>query len=309
VSCSGSGPEILGRSRQARELRRFVEVFGPTDLAVLVQGETGVGKEVVAGALHRRSQRPGRFVPVNVAAIPSELLEAELFGSVKGAFTGAARSRPGLVRAADGGTLFFDEVGDLSPPLQSKMLRFLESREVRAVGSTTFDRVDVRVLSATNRDLQTGIEEGWFRSDLYYRLASAAVQIPPLRDRKEDIGLFAEFFGSEVTQRLGLARCRWAPCAERSLFEHTWPGNVRELRHAVEVALVRAAGGTVTSDLLALANPSPKRPALWHAAVHDFRLTYLRTALQRNHGNRTATARELGISRQTLHYHMRNLGL
>jgi transcriptional regulator with PAS, ATPase and Fis domain len=284
-------------------------VFGPTDLTVLVQGETGVGKEVVATALHRRSGRTGRFVPVNVAAIPSDLLEAELFGSVRGAFTGATRSRPGLVRAANGGTLFLDEVGDLSPQLQAKMLRFLESREVRAVGSTTFERVDVRVLSATHRDLRTGIEHGWFRSDLFYRLASTAVEVPPLRHRAEDIGPFRALFEAEVRRRVGLAGCRWSAAAERALARYPWPGNVRELRHVVEVAVVKAAGGIVTADTLSLAPGCPAPSGRWAEAMHDFRRSFLRAALRRNAGNRTATARELGISRQTLHYHLRQLGL
>ncbi len=309
LSVGGNEPEILGRSRQACELRRFVDLFGPTDLAVLLEGETGVGKEVVARAIHRRSHRMGRFVPVNVAAIPWELLEAELFGSVRGAFTGASRSRQGLARAADGGTLFLDEVGDLSAPLQAKLLRFLEAREVRAVGSMSFDRVDVRIVSATHRDLQIGIEEGWFRSDLYFRLASAALEIPPLRDRKEDIQLFKGCFENEVVTRLGLPRCGWSPGAERVLDNHTWPGNVRELRHVVEVAVVRAGGGTITADLLPVAKGKAPNPARWSEAVHDFRRGYLRAALRRNRGNRTATAHELGISRQTLHYHIRNLGL
>jgi two-component system NtrC family response regulator len=302
-------PRIVGRSRQANELRRFVRIFGPTDLTVLVQGETGVGKEVVALALHRRSGRSGRFVPVNVSAIPSELLEAELFGSVRGAFTGASRSRPGLVRAADGGTLFLDEVGDLAPPLQAKILRFLESREIRAVGSMSFARVDVRVLSATHRDLTSGVGDGWFRSDLYYRLASAAVEVPPLRRRIEDVELFRRHFEDEVRRRLDLPACEWAPSAVRALARHHWPGNVRELRHVVEVAVVKAAGGCVTDDMLGLGSGCAARPGRWNDAVHDFRRSFLRAALRRNEGNRTATARELGISRQTLHYHIRNLGL
>jgi sigma-54-dependent transcriptional regulator len=244
-----------------------------------------------------------------VAAIPSELLEAELFGSVQGAFTGASRSRNGLVKAADRGTLFLDEVGDLSHSLQAKLLRFLESREIRAVGSMTLDRVDVRVLSATHRDLKAGVDDGWFRSDLYYRLASVAVEVPPLRRRGEDIALFRDRFETDICGRLSLPRCEWAPAAKRALNRHGWPGNVRELRHVVEVAVVRAAGGVVTPEMLSLDGGARPRPRRWNAAVHDFRRSFLRAALRRNHGNRTATARELGISRQTLHYHIRNLGL
>jgi two-component system NtrC family response regulator len=286
-----------------------VDQLGPTDIAVLLTGETGVGKEVVAESLHQASRRTGRFVPVNIAAIPTELLEAELFGSVRGAFTGADRARSGLVQAARSGTLFLDEVGDMAASLQVKLLRFLESREVRAVGSTVFERVDVRVVSATHQDLEAGVRHKWFRPDLYYRLASASIAIPPLRNRKPDITLFRRLFVREVVDRLGVPECRWDRSADRALEGYHWPGNIRELRHIVEVAVIKADGEAVTAESLKLQGQDSGAPSRWDEALCDFRREFLSAALQRNDGNRTATARELGISRQTVLYHVRNLGL
>jgi DNA-binding NtrC family response regulator len=300
---------IVGRSHAADELRHAVNRLGPTDLTVLLTGETGVGKEVVAESLHRASGRTGRFVPVNIAAIPTDLLEAELFGSVRGAYTGADRARTGLVESARSGTLFLDEVGDLAASLQVKLLRFMESREVRAVGSTVFERIDVRVVSATHRDLHAGTVKGWFRPDLYYRLASATITVPPLRKRKPDIAVFRRLFLREVVDRLGIPECRWHREADRALEAYHWPGNIRELRHVVEVAAITADGGPVSAESLALAGDDPGGPSRWDEAMVDFRKRFLSAALRRNNGNRTATARELGISRQTVLYHVRNLGL
>lgn len=301
--------EIVGHSTAAAEFQRSIEQFAATDFAVLLEGETGSGKEVAAQALHRRSRRPGRFVPVNMAAIPTELAEAELFGAVRGAFTGADRTRTGLIEAADKGTLFLDEIGDLAPALQAQLLRFLESGEVRAVGSTTLRRVTARIVSATHRDLREGVRAGWFRLDLYYRLAPVVIRVPPLRERIEDIPRLREVFEGEVHRRLGVPRCRWSAQAQRALASHHWPGNVRELRHVVEVAVVTAAGGTVTAEVLGLKGRVGPAVRRWDQAASDCRRDLLLTALARHAGNRTAAARELGISRQTLHYHLRRLGI
>ena len=315
VDCGpGAGREvdatgIHGRSPAVAGLRAQLERIAPTDIAVLVVGETGVGKEVVARAIHRLSGRPGAFVPVNVAAIPRDLLEAELFGSVRGAFTGADRPRQGLVTAAHRGTLFLDEIGDLDPGLQAKLLRVLESGEVRPVGSTAFQAVDARVVSATHRDLPARMEAGGFRSDLYYRLAPAVVRVPPLRERAEDIPVLRRLFEAEAVRRLGLSACRWSEAAASALVRHQWPGNIRQLRHVVEVALVEAQGGVVTPRMLPLRLDGPRAPQRWDLATADFRRHLLGAALQRHAGNRSAAARELGISRQTLHYHLRGLGL
>ena len=300
---------FFGVSDAARALRRELRELGPTHLPVLLVGETGVGKEVAARALHTLSRRKGAFVAVNVAAIPAALLEAELFGSVKGAYTGADRSRRGLAIAADGGTLFLDEIGDLEPGLQVKLLRFIESREVRAVGTHVSREVDVRIVSATHRDLDRQIREGDFRRDLYFRIAAPAVPIPPLRARTEDIPLLRELFEREAHARHGLPRPTWSPDSEALLRRYHWPGNVRELRQVVEVAMVRAQGESVRPEYLPIAAPISEVGGSWDVAQREFRRRFLSAALQRNGGNRSATARELGISRQALLYHLRNLGL
>jgi DNA-binding NtrC family response regulator len=314
IQTKTSDPEVgdtgfHGVSAAALKVRRELRQLGPSHLPILVQGETGVGKEIAARALHRLSGRKGAFVPVNIAAIPGNLLEAELFGSVKGAYTGADRSRLGLIVAAEAGTLFLDEIGDLDTPLQVKLLRFLDNQEVRPVGSTRSRRVDVRILSATNRDLECRVREGGFRQDLYYRIATPALTIPPLRDRREDMGLLRDLFEREAEARHGIAPCPWSSEAEAVLRRYRWPGNVRELRQAVEVALVRAGGGAVRAEHLPIAERDPRPTGTWEEAQRDFRLRFLLEALERNDGNRSATARELGISRQALLYHLRNLGI
>jgi len=300
---------FYGVSPAAREVRRQLCELGPIHLAVLLLGETGVGKEVAATALHRLSGRSGALVAVNVSAIPAGLLEAELFGSVKGAFTGADRSRRGLVTAADGGTLFLDEIGDLDPPLQVKILRFLESQEFRPVGSTEGRTVDVRIVAATHRNLERRMREGTFRPDLYYRIAGLPVTIPPLRERREDIVELIRLFEAEALARHGLKPCRWSSESQKALRRYDWPGNVRELRQTVEVALVRAAGGIVLPEHLPIDVSDDFPVGTWSEAQTEFRRRFLTSALRRNHGNRTATARELGISRQALLYHLRKLGL
>lgn len=300
---------IDGSSVAACRLRENVRRVAPTDLAVLLLGETGTGKEVVAHATHRLSGRRGNFVPVNVAAIPVDLLEAELFGSVRGAFTGADRARDGLVQAAHGGTLFLDEIGDLDLAMQAKLLRVLESGEVRPVGSTRFRSVDARLVSATHRDLDALMARRSFRTDLYYRLAQAVIRIPPLRERAEDLFQLRSLFEAEASRRLGLPRCRWSEAAETALASHLWPGNIRELRHVVERAMVDARGGIVSGGMLGFADQRRAPARRWDQAKASFRRSFLTAALRRNGGNRSATARELGISRQTLLYHIRNLGI
>jgi transcriptional regulator with AAA-type ATPase domain/tetratricopeptide (TPR) repeat protein len=300
---------FYGVSKAARSLRRELLELGPSHLPILLVGETGVGKEVAARALHRISGRPGALVTVNVAAIPGSLLEAELFGSVKGAFTGADRSRRGLAVAADGGTLFLDEVGDLDGDLQVKLLRFLESGEVRPVGASQSRQVDVRIVSATHADLGTRMREGDFRRDLYFRIAAPEVEVEPLRNRREDVALLRDVFEREAVSRYGLKRPVWSAEADAALQRYHWPGNVRELRHVVEVAMVRAAGSVVQCDHLPISTPELMPGGTWDQAQHDFRRRFLSAALHRNQGNRSATARELGISRQALLYHLRSLGL
>lgn len=300
---------FFGISEAARNVRRELRELAPTHLPVLLVGETGVGKEVAARALHTLSRRKGAFVAVNVSAIPETLLEAELFGSVKGAFTGADRSRRGLAVAADGGTLFLDEIGDLEGQLQVKLLRFIETREVRPVGSHVTRGVDVRIVSATHRDLGRRMREGTFRRDLYFRIAAPEVQIPPLRSRAEDIPLLREIFEREAHGQHGLPRPVWSAESEALLRSYYWPGNVRELRQVVEVAMVRAQGAAVRAEHLPIGDQDTSASGTWDDAQREFRRRFLSAALRRNGGNRSAAARQLGISRQALLYHLRNLGL
>jgi sigma-54-dependent transcriptional regulator len=309
---SATRPEVTGFHGESRAIKRLcseLHAFAATNIGVLLCGETGVGKEVAARSLHRLSGRRGPFVPVNVAALPDALLEGELFGALKGAFTGASRTRRGLVDMADGGTLFLDEIGELSPQLQVNLLRFLETKEVRPLGSDSRHRVDVRVVSATHMDLDRQVAKGTFRRDLYYRIAGVSITVPPLRERRDDINRLRSIFETEAAVQHGLEACQWSPEAETILENHPWPGNVRELKHAVEVAMVRAAGKEVLPKHLPFNRVERAPGGRWDQALVEFRRRFLSAALRRNAGNRSATARELGISRQALLYHIRNLGL
>jgi DNA-binding NtrC family response regulator len=226
-------PEMIGASQPMRELARLIRLVAPRSTTVLIEGETGTGKEVVARALHRLSTRAGKpFAVLNCAAIPEALLEAELFGHTRGAFTGAVQSRTGRIEAAHGGTLFLDEIGEMPMALQAKMLRFLECGEIQRVGDNETMRVDVRVIAATHQPLEQRAEERAFRLDLYHRLAVFPVEVPALRTRMEDIGLLAAHFLEQMGQEM--PRKRLSEAAEAKLYEHSWPGNVRELMHVLE---------------------------------------------------------------------------
>jgi len=304
-----SDVHIDGVSPAVARLKMDVRQAAGPQFTVLIHGETGSGKEVVAREIHRLSGRVGELVSVNVAAVPANLLEAELFGSVKGAFTGADRSRRGLVAAADGGTLFLDEVGDLDVALQVKLLRFLESREVRPVGSDRSTTLDVRVICATHRNLERRVREGRFREDLYYRIAVAKVPVPALRERPEDIPILRSIFEKEASQRHGLQISSWTAAAERRLMNHGWPGNVRELKHSVEVAMARASGKTIRPEHLPLPDQGSVLRGSWEGALSGFKRRLLTEVLTRHRGNRSAAARELGISRQALLYQLKKLKL
>lgn len=232
-------PELVGASEPMRELARLIRLVAPRSTTVLIEGETGTGKEVVALALHRLSERAGKpFAVLNCAAIPETLLEAELFGHTRGAFTGAVQSRTGRIEAAHGGTLFLDEIGEMPIALQAKMLRFLECGELQRVGDNETVRVDVRVIAATHQPLLERAEERTFRLDLYHRLAVFPVEVPALRERMEDIGLLAEHFLEKMGQEM--PRKRLSAEAEAKLHEHNWPGNVRELMHVLERGAILA---------------------------------------------------------------------
>ncbi|HEY6065984.1 MAG TPA: sigma 54-interacting transcriptional regulator [Thermoanaerobaculia bacterium] len=293
---------------------RRLQHFAPQSVTVLVLGESGSGKEAVARAVHTLSPRSqGPFVSVNVPAIPASLLESELFGHSRGAFTGADRDRRGLLEEASGGTIFFDEIGDLSSALQAKLLRALQEREIRRVGENRARPVDLRVVSATSRDLAKEVEAGRFREDLYYRLHVGIIALPPLRDRGRDTLLLARHFLERYGNEFGRAPLRFTPEAQAALLAHGWPGNVRELQNAVcQAAALAEPRGTVAADIL----PASVRRAARPTAVGDYRSRVaahrrrlVREALERSGGNRSRAAKELGLSRQALLYLMKELGV
>ena len=325
---------MLGTSPRMQRIFRLVTKVARTDSTVLITGESGTGKELIARSLHLQSRRSaGPFVPVNVGAIPDTLVESELFGYVRGAFTGAAGARRGLVEEADGGTLFLDEIGEMPPAVQVKLLRTLENSEVRRLGDNATLIVDVRVLAATHRDLQAEVAAGRFREDLYYRLNVVHIDVPPLRERREDIGLLASYFLERAGRRAGREGLEFSPEARSLLDRYDYPGNVRELENAIEHALAVSEGRLLLpSDLpAALRAPrmlpragSPARPELGvrpgeaHRPVADPRDTWSLADVEREHilrvlrlhdGNSTAAARQLGISRTTLWRKLRVYGV
>jgi two-component system response regulator HydG len=277
----------------------------PTDATLLILGESGTGKELVANAVHENSLRAqGPFMAVNCAAIPENLLESELFGYEKGAFTGAASRREGKIASADGGTLFLDEVAEMHQGLQAKLLRFIQEREIQPLGSSRTHAVDVRIVAATNRDLEEGVRRGDFREDLYYRLNVVSVRIPPLRERKEDIPLLAQVFLEKYGKKHGRELRGLSGEAMRLLTGHPWVGNVRELENTIERAVVLAREDVIgvedlPPDLRPAGEevPDPGRPGL---TLREAEEEIIRMVLKRADGNKTRAAKELGISRQTL---------
>jgi DNA-binding NtrC family response regulator len=288
--------EILGESAPMRTLLAALAKAAPSRATVLVQGESGTGKELVARAVHRVSpRRRGPFVVVNGAALPEQLVESEIFGHEKGAFTGALARKIGLAEAAHGGTLFLDELGELSGAAQAKLLRFLESGEIVRVGATQPIHLDVRLVAATHRDLDALVKEGRFREDLLYRLRVIELRVPPLRDRAGDVRLLAERF----LERFSGGRARFTDAALEVLAAHRWPGNVRELRNAVEAAFILAGSARIdATDLPERVRGTEGRAEPRTLAGMEERA--IREALRRHGGNRTQAARELGIDRKTL---------
>ncbi len=314
---------LIGDSPPIREVVKVVRRAGPTDATVLITGESGTGKEVVARALHAESRRRTRpFVALNCSALPGDLVESELFGHVRGAFTGADRDREGMFEAADGGTLFLDEVGDLAGPAQAKLLRALEERQVTRVGSNKPVSVDVRVVAATHQPLDRMSADREFREDLLYRLRVISLHLPPLRERRADIPAIALHFLSEMAARHGRPVRGLGEGARRALLAYDWPGNVRELRNVIERAVVLAEGETIeTGDLppQLLASAAPLRPVdaaladlpfaeARERAVDAWERAYLQAALER-HGTVSAAARARGLHPQRLQKTLRLLGL
>jgi two-component system, NtrC family, response regulator len=292
--------EILGTTPSMQEIFRNIPRVAKSDATVLILGESGTGKELIAHAIHQRSRRRDHaFIPINCGAIPETLLESELFGHEKGAFTGAHVQRKGRLEMADRGTLFLDEIGEISPMLQVKLLRFLQERTIERVGGRESIRLDLRVIAATNQDLKSLMERGLFRQDLFYRLSVVSIQVPALHDRGEDIALLANAF----LRRGGASRRRvqFTPEALRALMAYPWPGNIRELENKVSRALIMARGRMIEpADLDLEAAPDERPPSLREARGQAERKA-LMAVLSRHRGNISQAARELKVSRPTLH--------
>jgi DNA-binding NtrC family response regulator len=308
---------IIGESRGLRDAVELALRVAPTRSTVLVTGETGAGKELIAGLIHARSPRAaGPFVKVNCAALPETLLESELFGHERGAFTGADRQRIGRFEEADGGTLFLDEIGDMSPATQAKLLRVLQDQQFHRLGGTRVLRTDVRIVAATNQELGAAIRDGRFREDLYFRLNVISIELPPLRERPEDVKLLAEHFLREFVHELGRPRSGFTEEALRALCSHGWPGNVRELRNAVERGVLMADGERITARDLALGEDgagggSGLRPILppQGMALRELERRVLQEALERSGYVQKEAAALLGVTRRKLNYLIQRMGI
>jgi len=310
-SAPGRGREMIGESRGLTQAIASLEKAAKSNSIVLLRGETGVGKELMARHLHEQSLRAaGPFIELNCSAIPETLLESELYGHEKGAFTDAKTSKKGLVELADGGTLFLDEIGEMAPGLQAKLLRVLETRTFRRVGGANDIVADVRILAATHRDLQKMVGEGRFREDLYYRLNVVPIEMPPLRERVDDIPLLAEHFVAKICADLGRAPARIHPDALEPMKRYAWPGNIRELRNVIERILLLEADADIHREHLprellgasprggaGASSPFPPGVVVPLSEVERMAITH---ALEVCGGNKTRAAQKLGISRQTL---------
>jgi two-component system response regulator HydG len=303
---------VIGNSPSMHAVVARLRQIAPTSATVLITGESGTGKELVAKALHNNSPRRYKpFVPLNCAALSENILESELFGHVRGAFTGADRERKGWFEHANGGTLFLDEVGDIPPSTQVKLLRALESGEIVRVGTNEPLKVNVRLISATNRDLGEAIAAGTFRQDLYHRLKVVSVKLPPLRQRREDIPLLLEFFLKEFSASHGKSVTGVTPAARKALMSHPWPGNVRELRNTIESMVVIDCDGVLdvddlTEELQASASSAAEAgsagsPALVGRSLEEIEKYYVAETLKLTGGNREEAARILGIGERTLY--------
>ncbi len=311
-AASPTPAEVIVRDHGMRRLYAMLDVIAPSDLSVLLLGETGVGKDVLATELHRRSRRSAApFLAINCAALPESIVEAVLFGYDKGAFTGAAQDKPGLFEAASGGTVFLDEVGELPLPTQPKLLRVLETREVTRLGSVRPTPIDVRFLSATNRDLGALAASGAFRSDLLFRLDGITLTLPPLRERIEEIVPLAEHFVQRAAARAGRAAPRLTPGSQQQLESYRWPGNVRELRSVIDRAVVLCRGETIDPENLMMASslaqaseggtpPADAGASELRTQMAQFERQRVVDALEQSQGNQTRAAKLLGVSRRTL---------
>jgi transcriptional regulator with PAS, ATPase and Fis domain len=291
-----------------KDVYRKIDKVCATDISVLITGETGTGKELIAREIHKRSPRAkGAFVTINCGAIPENLLESELFGHVRGAFTGAVNTRMGRFQAAHGGTIFLDEIGEMPPQLQVKILRALQEKQVTKVGENRADNVDIRVVAATNKVLEEEIKKGTFREDLYYRLNVVTLKLPPLRERGEDIGVIAKYFLARYAREFNSRARGFTPTATVAMKKYGWPGNVRELENRIKKAVVLADKALVGADDMDL-RPENLEPIMPLAqAKEEFQKRYINEVLDRNSGNRTKTAKDLGVDPRTVFRHLEKL--
>lgn len=309
-----SRDDIIGKSPSMQKLLETMAMVAPSDATVLITGESGTGKELIARSIHMSSPRhQASLVVVNCAAISETLLESELFGHEKGAFTGADRRREGRFMQADGGTIFLDEIGETSPAMQAKLLRVIQEREIQPVGSERVENVDVRILAATNRDLNSEVEKGNFREDLYYRINVVTLPIPPLRERREDIPLLAGFFMQRYAEKNRKMVKGFTPLAMNLLLKHQWPGNVRELENTIERAVILMTGDYITEKQFpinlageealneATFNPQPTTGSPTDQPLEEIEKQAILATLESTGGNKSETARRLGINRKTLH--------
>jgi transcriptional regulator with GAF, ATPase, and Fis domain len=317
-----SAHRAIGQSAAWKRALGDATQVAATDTTVLVTGESGTGKEVIARYIHRGSRRAkGPFVALNCAALPEQLLESELFGHERGAFTGATDARPGKIEQASGGVLFLDEVGEMSPAVQAKFLRVLQEREFQRVGGSRTLKADVRIVAATNREPRAAIASGAFREDLYYRLGVFEIHLPPLRERPEDIPVLAEAFLDEVGHSIGRPAAGISEAAREQLVAHAWPGNVRELRNAIERAVILCRGGLITGEHLPItvARPVAERVAIAApaagafpaegVALGDVEKELLQKAMAKAGNNKSRAAALLGVSRGQLYSLLRRHGL
>jgi anaerobic nitric oxide reductase transcription regulator len=325
------GGEIIGTSAVTRRLRQEIELIARSDFSVLITGETGAGKEVVARAIHAASKRREHpLLYLNCATLPQSLVESELFGHVRGAFTGAVADRAGKLELADEATLFLDEIGELPLDIQPRLLRFLQAGEVQRVGSNRTRALNVRLLAATNRDLADAVQKERFRADLFHRLNVYPIHVPPLREHLEDIPLIAGRFCEVIRRQLGVGAVRFRPDTFSALQSYAWPGNVRELENVIARAILRASAEHPDEELVVVAPQniggeiaSPEKPVEWRkgtggqiapakplkAASEDFQRDLIRAAAEKNDGNWAAAARSLGINRSNLHKLAKRLGI
>jgi len=311
---------VVGRSPKMVEVYRTIGTVAMSDSTILITGESGTGKEVVARAIHEASHRKDKpFVSINCSAFPETLLESELFGYLKGAFTGAANNKKGLFEAAGGGSIFLDEIGDMTPAMQVKLLRILQERRLRPLGGTAEIAVDVRVIAATNHDLQSRIQQGHFREDLFYRIAVISLHLPALRERVEDIGLLANFFLSQYADRAGKRIENISPEALRCLESYSWPGNVRQLENTIERAValetsgeiqlerlpetVRHQSAQLTSDFFTL----PEGPFDLESFLSQIESSLIHQALSQTDGNQTLAAQKLNLTKGSLRHRLHSL--